>query len=105
MALAVAAALFVLSIFDLCTRSILSRSQMEHATYHHLSSFPPASCISAAKYWIGQHGLLAGMREGMLLTSEQTMHIGTLLLDMLLKMKHNGAVDIAHEGLCSVVKR
>lgn len=64
----------------------------------HLASVQP-------NVWIGQHGLLAGMREGMLLTSEQTIHIGTLLLDMLLKMKHNGAVDIAHEGLCSVVKR
>ena len=39
------------------------------------------------------------------MTSVQTEHIGSVLLGMLLKMKHNGAVDIAREGLCSVVKR
>ncbi|KAK9830799.1 hypothetical protein WJX74_007694 [Apatococcus lobatus] len=54
---------------------------------------------------VADHAPSSGLKEDQLLNSEQTLHIGTLLLNMLLQMKHNGAVDIAHEGLCSLVKR
>lgn len=49
--------------------------------------------------------ILRAGTEGDFLSSDQTLQIGALLMSMLLKMKHNGAVDIAHEGLCSIVKR
>ncbi|KAK9862251.1 hypothetical protein WJX84_009332 [Apatococcus fuscideae] len=54
---------------------------------------------------IADHAPQEGIQEATIMTSVQTEHIGSVLLGMLLKMKHNGAVDIAREGLCSVVKR
>lgn len=49
--------------------------------------------------------MAAGGQNGCVLASNQVKEIGTLLLNTLLQLKHNGATDIAREGLCSVVKR